>query len=167
MRPIMRTVIDPMDWSKHTVPSEYGPVVELDGSLSSAETLWRMVVAMASKDRAWCIQYDVNHPLRLMYVTSWQVYGLVPPPDEMADLIVRAIDRVTRPRSIWRQVLLRTVLNRAGRGTRSFWVKHEEALIRWVASWPRRASDGPVLLFRETYPGPDPSLAASSECGPP
>jgi hypothetical protein len=79
----MRRIIETTELSKCAVPSDDGSVmIELDGSLSSAEALWRMVLAMAMMDHAWCIQYDVKHPLRLMYVTSTQVYGLVPPPDE-------------------------------------------------------------------------------------
>jgi hypothetical protein len=146
----MRTIIES--------PDDELAMVEWDGSLSSAEALWRMVLAMALKDHAWCIQYDVKHPARLIYITEWQVYGLVPPPDELADLLVRAIDRITRPRSFVARLLTRATSRSANRVTRSFWVKHEETLIPWVATWPHRASDGPVVIFRENYPGPDPSV---------
>lgn len=155
----MRRTVDPAEFWKGPISTEGEVVmVELDGSLSSAETLWRMVLAMALKDRAWCIQYDLGHPFKLMYVTSWQVYGLVPPPDDMADVLVRAIDRLTRPRSIPGPLFTLTSSISTGRKTRSFWVRHEGELISWVASWPRRAADGPIVVFRETFPGPDPSL---------
>src|SRR5262245_13285789 len=100
MRQNMRRIIECMDVRQHVVEAVDGSVVvELDGSVSSACSLWQMVLAMAMKDRAWCIQYDVHHPLRLLYVTSCSVYGLVPPPDEMAQAMVRAIDRITMPTS--------------------------------------------------------------------
>jgi len=160
----MPRVVDLLELWKHAEESEDGSVVlQLDHSVSSAEALWRMVLAMALKDRAWCIQYDLGHPLTLMYVTSWQVYGLMPPPDDMADLLVRAIDRVTRPLSIWGRCIAILHRWRAGRVTRSFWLNHDGEWISWVASWPRRASDGPIVAFRETYPGPDPSLPVPSE----
>jgi hypothetical protein len=156
----MRTIVDPMGFSRSALPSDAESVmVELDGSLSSAESLWRMVLAMAQKDHAWCIQYDVNHPARLIYVTEWQVFGLVPPPDEMAEVLVRAIDQITRPKSFMTRVVSRVRSLWANRVTRSVWVKHDQELVPWVASWPRRASNGPVVLFRETYPGPDPDFS--------
>ena len=53
----MRTIIDPLEFWTGAASSDDGQaMVELDGSLSSAETLWRMVLAMALEDHAWCIQ---------------------------------------------------------------------------------------------------------------
>jgi hypothetical protein len=154
----MSRVIETIEFWKHAAPSSGGLVIlELDGSLSSVETLWRMVLGMAMKDRAWCIHYDVKHPLRLLYVTSCSVYGLVPPPDDMAEAVVRAIDRVTRPTFAIGQLFSRFRAFIEGRVTRSFAVKYEGETVGWVASWPRRASCGPVVVFRESYPGWDPS----------
>jgi hypothetical protein len=163
----MWRVIDTAELWKHAAAGEEGSVfVEMDGSISSAGGLWRMVLAMAMNDHAWCIQYDVNHPLRLMYVTSRQVYGLVPPPDEMADNLVRTIDRVTRSPDLFDRIFSAARSCWSRRVTRSFCVRQEGEAVPWVASWPRRASDGPIVLFRETYPGPDPSVDAAGESGP-
>ena len=160
----MRRVIETDEFWNHSMQADDGAVmVELDGSPSSVEVLWRMVLGMAMKDRAWCIQYDINHPLRLLNVTSRSVYGLVPPPDEMAELMVHAIDRVTKSTSAFAQLLSTIRLLFSGRITRSFLVTHDGETAAWVVSWPRCANDGPVVLFRETYPGPDQSHYSDDE----
>jgi hypothetical protein len=155
----MPRIVDLAELMKRAPTSEDGfPFIECDGTVVSAETLWGMVLAMALKDGAWCIQYDIRHPQRLMYVTTGVMYGLMPPPDHMADLLVRAIDRITRPTSILGRLLSGARSLRSRRTTRSFLVKYGDELIPWVASWPRQAADGPIVVFRETYPGPDPSV---------
>ena len=153
----MRRVIDTTEFWKLLPPASDDKIgtLEFDGTVSSVETLWRMVLGMAMKDHTWCILYDVNHPARLIDVVERNVYQLLPPPDECAGLMVHAIDRLTRSTGIVGSTFswLRSLVG--DRITRTVWVKYEGAIASWVASWPQKASDGPIVLFRESYPGPD------------
>lgn len=137
--------------------------IKLDSSLASGEALWRMVLLMATKERALYIRYDVNQPDRLTYFTSCRVYSLFPPPDEMADVLIRSIDKMTRTKLIFGQMFADIRRQFGGRISRSFWTSVDDQRTPWTASWPTRASDGAIVIFRGTYPGWDPSVPEPKE----
>jgi len=160
----MPRIIDISDFDDRVCEREGTFVrIKMDGSVASGEAIWRMVLLMATKERAWCIRYDLGHPWRLVYCTSCTLYSLLPPPDETADVLVRSIDSLTRPKSLFGRMLADIRKLFGGRVTRSFWTLLGTQRIQWAASWPQRASDGAIVLFRGAYAGWDPSVPEPTE----
>jgi hypothetical protein len=121
----------------------------------TAEVFWSLVIGMAMKDGAWCLRYHLNDGDRtgiLNYFMDWAGYGLIPPPDDWADTMIRGLRRLTCPWVPSR--LFAWLLGLCGRrATRVFDVTHGGQRVTWVANWPARAKDGTIVLFRENVAG--------------
>lgn len=148
----MRRHLDLTDiWRRTGLDKKDTLPLEIDGRTETAELFWSLVIGMAMKDGAWCVRYhlrDGDRTCVLNYFTDWAGYELIPPPNEMAELLIRSLHSLTCPRGpagvlAW----LRTLFN--GRITRVFDVAYDGHRVSWVASSPARASDGAIVLFRE------------------
>jgi hypothetical protein len=142
-------------WRRTGLDKKETLLVEMAGTAQTAELFWSLVIGMAMKDGAWCVRYHLQGGDRtccLNYFLDWVGYGLVPPPDEMAELLIRGLDRLTRPRGA--TGLLASLRSHfGGRVTRAFDVTYGPRRDSWVASWPGRATDGAIVLFRERVAG--------------